>query len=324
MKLGASALPLFLSTTSIVKDTDDLPVPNVTPSKKISGSISTGTGVGVSTGVSTGGVSTNVSQMAYARVVLAPPCAVWHDGVVAVTGHDSGLVCFWRLQQVPLSPSGSVSGPGSNEDKSKSNSEGRSEGKSKSGRRQLVPYPLSLSPAQSATQMPSQFQTQQQTQKRSQTHIYTHNAPITTLRLCPIIYSKSKDLADKISQGGPMDLLVGDEKGFVSAWTLMKLDQFSSIELSTMHSLKPPPPKEIPHTTSSSSTNVLTGGGNVFVPLGPLGAASGLLKFIGATVLVSSVHSSAPVRQHETASALAARIQEIEDLSNDDNMEEFF
>lgn len=31
------------------------------------------------------------------KVVLAPPCADWQDGIVAVTGHESGYIFLWRL-----------------------------------------------------------------------------------------------------------------------------------------------------------------------------------------------------------------------------------
>lgn len=163
--------------------------------------------------------------------------------------------------------------------------------------------------------MPSQFQTQQQTQKRVHTQPYTHNAPITVLRLCPVTFTKSKDFSDKSGQGGPVDLLIGDEKGYVSVWTAMKLDHFSPAELSMMATLKPPPPRD----ALSSGGHTLVGAANAFVPLS---AASGLFKLLGAGVMQSG--TSTQHRHHETASALAARIQEIEDLSNDDNMEEFF
>ena len=241
----------------------------------------------------------NLSSLSWSRVVLAPPCPGWQDGIVAVTGHDNGLVCFWRLQTIQTVDCKILS-------------------------RELVPSPLYLSAAQSAAQLPSQFQTAGQVQKRIQTHPYTHNAPIIVLKLSPIMSAKSKDLTEKNIQSGPLDLLVGDEKGYVSAWTLMKLDQFSPVELSLMTCLKPPPPRDT-HAPSSTtgSTSTLVGAANSFVPLG---AASGLLKLLGAGVMASTsgIHTNQTQRHHETASALAARIQEIEDLSNDDHMEEFF
>ena len=241
----------------------------------------------------------DLSSLTWSRVVLAPPCSVWQDGIVAVTGHDNGLVCFWRLQTIQTVDCTVLS-------------------------RELVPSPLYLSSTQSAAQLPSQFQTAEQVQKRIQTHPYTHNAPILVLKLSPIISGKSKDLPEKNNQSGPLDLLVGDERGYVSAWTLMKLDQFSPIELSLMTCLKPPPPRDTHAPSSTSgSTSTLAGAANSFVPLG---AASGLLKLLGAGVMASAggIHTNQTQRHHETASALAARIQEIEDLSNDDHMEQFF
>jgi hypothetical protein len=37
-------------------------------------------------------------SMTPGRVVLAPPCAEWQDGVIAVTGHEQGYVYLWKLQ----------------------------------------------------------------------------------------------------------------------------------------------------------------------------------------------------------------------------------
>jgi len=37
-------------------------------------------------------------SMTPGRVVLAPPCAEWQDGVIAVTGHEQGHVYLWKLQ----------------------------------------------------------------------------------------------------------------------------------------------------------------------------------------------------------------------------------
>ena len=247
------------------------------------------------------GSSMNLSSLAWGRVVLAPPCSVWQDGVVAVTGHDSGLVCFWRLQTVQTTIDEGL-------------------------KRQLIPSPLYLNAAQSTQQISSQCQITQQSQKKVPTNSYTHNAPITVLRLNPTVCIKSKELSDKTSQGGPFDLLVGDEKGFVSTWTLMKLDQFSPSELSLMVALKPPPPRDTPSSTLGS-TSTLVGAANSFAPLG---AASGLFKLLGASAGVItgnnniSNNQNQNQRHHETASALAARIQEIEDLSNEDHMDEFF
>jgi hypothetical protein len=243
----------------------------------------------------TGKDSSHMCPSSWGRVVLAPPCAGWQDGVVAVTGHDNGQVIFWRLQAVPGI---------------------------ESSRRQLIAVPLALTAAQSAAQTPSQFQTQVQTQKRMQTHPHTHNAPITVLRLCPITSSRPKDLYEKGTSGGPMDLLVGDEKGFVSSWTVLKLDHLSPGEIGQVATLKPPPSREV-QSSGSAVGGTLSGAANAFAPLG----ASGLMKLLGGAGLGSGSHShahSSHTSHHEPASVLAARIQEIEDLSNDDNMEEFF
>lgn len=44
---------------------------------------------------------------ARARCVLAPPCAEWQDGVVAVTGHEGGQVCLWRMRKTYSAATGS-------------------------------------------------------------------------------------------------------------------------------------------------------------------------------------------------------------------------
>ena len=236
----------------------------------------------------------------WGRVVVAPPCSAWLDGIVAVTGHDSGLVSFWRLQSIA--------------------------GYEKSGR-QLVASPLTLSAAQYSNQISSVPQPLSHPKRKSTSlphthaHTHTHSSSITVLRLCPIVSSKSKDPSEKSPLGGPVDLLIGDEKGYISAWTVLKLDHLSPLELSQIGSLKAPPSRDLP-TSNTSTSATLAGAANAFSPLG----ASGLLKLLGAGGLGSSnAHTHTQHHnQHETASALAARIQEIEDLSNDDNMEEFF
>jgi hypothetical protein len=181
-----------------------------------------------------------------------------------------------------------------------------------------------------AVQMPSQFLGAQHvhdlqnskvlTKKRETGH--THKAPITIIRLCPISVTKTRNFTDKSYQFGPLDLLVGDEQGFVSRWSLLKLDQLSQNELTNVSGLRIPPSRDL----DTSATATLVGAASAFgVPLG----AAGLLKILSTGVMVgghqhqSNSHGSHH-NHHETASALAAKIQEIEDLSNDDNTEEFF
>ena len=217
-------------------------------------------------------------------VVLAPPCSAWHDGVVAVTGHESGLVCFWRFQSTVLDVN---------------------------GKKTILAIPLTLSTAQ------------HQSQKRGSGQLQTHTGAITVLRYHHIASpAKPKDFSEKNSIGGGIDLLIGDGKGYVSVWTVQKLENFSPTELGQLPCLRPPPSRETPLLSGSGAVTALGGSVNAFVPLG----ASGLLKMLGAGVKGSHSHSHSQSShtQHETASALSARVQEIEDLSYEDTMEEFF
>lgn len=117
-----------------------------------------------------------------ARVVLAPPCAEWQDGVVAVTGHENGFIYLWKVK---------TSIDRSND---------------KQGRliRTLVP----TAPAK------------------------THRGDITSLRLCPTVFSKSKEIVERsFDDAGSLDLLVGDADGFVSRWTSLRLEQLPQTDL---------------------------------------------------------------------------------------------
>lgn len=229
--------------------------------------------------------------------VLAPPCSTWHDGVVAVTGHENGQVCFWRFQSTAPTATSTASTP------------------DVKGKKSLLAIPLTVSAAQHLSQ------------KRGSAQIQTHSAAITVLKYHHTSSpSKPKDLSEKNSIGGGIDLLIGDAKGYVSVWTIQKLENFSPTELGQLPCLRPPPSRETPSLSGSSTVTALGGSVNAFVPLG---AASGLLKMLGAGVIGSHSHShshsqSGHHAQHETASALSARVQEIEDLSYDDTMEEFF
>ena len=235
--------------------------------------------------------------------VLAPPCSTWHDGVVAVTGHENGQVCFWRFQSTTPTPTTTATATAT----------AAATAPDVKGKKSLLAIPLTVSAAQ------------HQSQKRGSAQIQTHSAAITALKYHHTSSpSKPKDLSEKNSIGGGVDLLIGDAKGYVSVWTIQKLENFSPTELGQLPCLRPPPSRETPSLSGSSTVTALGGSVNAFVPLG---AASGLLKMLGAGVIGSHSHShsqSGHHAQHETASALSARVQEIEDLSYDDTMEEFF
>jgi len=124
--------------------------------------------------------------MTPARVVLAPPCAEWQDGVVAVTGHDNGFIYLWKVK------TNSVGGH---------DEETGTHGK-------LVRTLVPTAP------------------------VKTHRGNITSLRLCPTIFTKSKEIVERsFDDAGSLDLLVGDADGFVSRWTALRLEQLPQADL---------------------------------------------------------------------------------------------
>jgi hypothetical protein len=185
------------------------------------------------------------------RVVLSPPCAGWLDGVEAVTGHDDGEVRFWRLVY-----------------------------NKESLKRELLSTVLCLSPSQLVTLMPSQFLSPQGLSnaspgmvERDKISNQTHESAITTLRLCPLSSSKKdKDVMNKSTLNGPQELLIGDEQGYVSRWTVMKLDQLDLTQRDLRGlGLKVPPYREkTPEGVASVGTFPSAGGllkllGNVYI-----------------------------------------------------------
>jgi hypothetical protein len=201
--------------------------------------------------------------MTSARVVLAPPCAEWQDGVVAVTGHDNGLVYLWKKQRT---------------------CETGADGKEVVGRH-LVPIQLTK----------------------------THRAAITTLRLCPLVFSKSKEIVDRsFRDAGNQDLLVGDEDGFVSRWSALRLDQVPQPDLATLFGSK----YAYRDIGPAAVANTASGGGGMSFT-GP-----GLLKYFSGGANTTS--TSVPSGHYETASVLAAKVQEIEECTKEETSEEYF
>jgi hypothetical protein len=173
---------------------------------------------------------------------------------------------------------------------------------------------LCLSPSQLATQMPSQFLSTQGLNaspgmaERGIISNQTHKSAITMLRLCPSSSSKKeKDLMIKSAMNGSQELLIGDDRGYVSRWTVMTLDQLelSQRDLRGLGLRVPPHREKTPEGVASG---------------GAFPSAGGFLKLLGGGIGGGQALSG----HHETASSLAARISEIEDMANDDNTEEFF
>jgi hypothetical protein len=57
--------------------------------------------------------------------------------------------------------------------------------------------------------------------------------------LSPTTFSRTKDFADRsMYTAGPMDLLIGDEAGYYSRWSTVRLDQLTPVELTHLVSVK--------------------------------------------------------------------------------------
>jgi WD40 repeat protein len=133
------------------------------------------------------------------KIVLAPPCADWQDGVVAVTGHEGGFVYLWKIQTIEATsvdtlPSLLVS-PLDTEVRPNSYV-----------RRILVPYST----------------------------LRAHRADISVLRLCPWIVPKAKPFIPRSFEGeNGAELVIGDVDGNVSRWEVGRLEQMSVQDLNS-------------------------------------------------------------------------------------------
>jgi hypothetical protein len=133
------------------------------------------------------------------RIVLAPPCADWQDGVVAVTGHEGGFVYLWKIQTIEATSVDTLPGllvsPWDAESRPNSYV-----------RRILVPYST----------------------------LRAHRADISVLRLCPWIVPKAKQFIPRTFEGeNGSELVIGDIDGNVSRWEVGRLEQMSVQDLSS-------------------------------------------------------------------------------------------
>jgi hypothetical protein len=128
------------------------------------------------------------------KVVSCPPCADWQDGVVAITGHESGNVHLWKLR---TEITNEVSNPDAPVADLKLTTKII---------RRLIPHTLSK----------------------------THRAPISAIKLCPIsgVGGRIKEGVEKVFDDvNACELIVGDTDGYVSRWTNQRLDILPSSEL---------------------------------------------------------------------------------------------
>lgn len=150
----------------------------------------------------------DVPHLTRGCVVLAPPCAEWRDGVIAVTGHESGHILFWKLKTITSSTVMSESSNYSNiiESKSYADAVGDTVRLGKISRELSVAF------------CPQRV----------------HRADITSLRLITVhAATKIKEFVDRslFEESGTNDLFVGDADGYVSRWSCMKVDQLSQADL---------------------------------------------------------------------------------------------
>ena len=154
------------------------------------------------------------------RVVIAPPTADWQDGVVAVTGHETGLIFLWKMQTVTslfpfeenqerLSPSILLEKMQNLHPKIESDNLDDEEAPHSSGhvRRILVPYST----------------------------LRTHKADISVLKLSPWSLPKTRPLVPRHYDGeNGLELLVGDVEGNISRWDTSRLEQLSAAEINSL------------------------------------------------------------------------------------------
>lgn len=131
------------------------------------------------------------------RVVLAPPCADWQDGVVAITGHEGGFVYLWKIHTIQASSADTLPG--------------------------LIvsPYDTDARPNSYVRRILVPYST-----------LRAHRADISVLRLCPWIVPKAKQFVPRTFEGeNGAELVIGDIDGNVSRWEVGRLEQMSVQEL---------------------------------------------------------------------------------------------
>lgn len=166
----------------------------------------------------TTGSSTTNTTWPIGKVVVAPPCADWQDGVVAVTGHRDGYVLLWKLKNVPVTNKSAIPSTPSTSNFSTGSESGQSSPSKNTSKlsvvtsptpvlKMLVAYPLSKG----------------------------HRSDIVALRLASFATGKSKDLVDRcFEDAGNFELIVADSEGYISRWATPKLDTLNSYELSSI------------------------------------------------------------------------------------------
>lgn len=145
-------------------------------------------------------------------VVLATPCGLWQDGVVLITGHKGGYFYLWKLRKPIIDYS--LSEDDNNESFNVNNT------KNVNVNRKIHSYITVKNESKSRELYISSIPTK------------THKANITVLKLCSTATSKVKEIVTKsFEDSHSLDLLVGDEDGYVSRWAPIKLEQLPGTDL---------------------------------------------------------------------------------------------
>jgi hypothetical protein len=154
-------------------------------------------------------------------VILVTPCLLGQDGVKLVTGHKGGYIYLWKLRKFTNNNNDeNVDNRGQSSSSSSYKNHDNTDNNRSSGNK-IHSYKT----IKNESQLLELFITSIPTR--------THKASITVLKLCSTNYTiKSKEIISRsLEDRRYLDLLVGDNDGYVSRWSTLKLDQLTSFDL---------------------------------------------------------------------------------------------
>lgn len=157
-------------------------------------------------------------------VILVTPCLLGQDGVKLVTGHKGGYIYLWKLRKFTNNYDENVDNGEHNSSNSYNNNDNTNDdynSSSGSSKNKIHSYKT----IKNESQLLELFITSIPTR--------IHKASITVLKLCSTNYAiKSKEIISRsLEDRRYLDLLVGDNDGYVSRWSTLKLDQLTSFDL---------------------------------------------------------------------------------------------
>jgi len=169
-------------------------------------------------------------------VILVTPCPFWQDGIKLITGHKGGYIYLWKLRKFKNDYDdnkndyknndivNSEHGIGNNNSSVSSTSSSSSSSSSNNNnvtKNKIHSYITIKNESQFLELYVTSIPTR------------THKASITTLKLCSTNSSiKSKEIISRsLEDNRYLDLFVGDNDGYISRWSALKLDQLTSFDL---------------------------------------------------------------------------------------------